>query len=236
MTPTATAARARAGRPRAESRQSDLAPREEILEASARLFASEGFAGTSTRDIAERVGIRQASLYYHFKGKDCILDELLQMSVRPSLDKVETIETECPAEIPEAALYLLALIDVRTLARAPHNIAKLYRMPDVTKSEVYQFQPMLQELAGAYGRLGAQVANPTVVATISVNQLGTILIQLVENVIKSRTDGHNVTRAEAHAIAACCLRACGVPQERIERAAATANNLLPRFVEEHRPR
>lgn len=236
MTPTATASRARTGRPRAESRHSDLAPRDEILEASARLFITKGFAATSTRDIAERVGIRQASLYYHFKGKDGILDELLQMSVRPSLDKVEKVETECPAEVPEAALYLLALIDVGTLARAPHNIAKLSRMPDVTNSEVYQFQPMLQELAGAYGRLGAQIASATVAATISISQLGTILIQLVENVIKSRADGHNVTRAEAYAIAASCLRACGVPQERIERAAATANDLMPRFLEERRPR
>lgn len=235
MTPTARASRARAGRPRAESRQSDLAPREEILEASARLFTNEGFAATSTREIAERVGIRQASLYHYFKGKDGILDQLLQLSVRPSLDKVDEIEAECPADVPEAALYLLVLIDIGTLMGAPHNIAKLYRMPDVTNSEIYRFQPMLQELARAYGRLGAQVASGSVTATTSVRQLGTIVIQLVESVIKSRADGDNVSPAEAHAIADSCLRACGVPQERIEQAAATANDLMPRFVEEHCP-
>jgi hypothetical protein len=154
------------------------------------------------------------------------------MSVRPSLDKVQKIEAECPVEVPEAALYLLALVDVRTLARAPHNIAKLYRMPDVTNNEVYQFQPMLRELTLAYGRLGAQIASPSVAATISANQLGRILIELAESVIKSRSDGDEVGHAEAHAIAASCLRVCGVPQDRIEWAETTASDLMADLIEE----
>lgn len=232
MTLSATTSGGRAGRPRLEDRRSNLAPSEEILESSARLFVNEGFAATSTRDIAEAVGIRQASIYYHFKGKDDILDELLQMSVRPSLDKVQKIEAECPVEVPEAALYLLALVDVHTLARAPHNIAKLYRMPDVTNSEVYQFQPMLQELTQAYGRLGTQIASPPVAATISANQLGRILIEQVETVIKSRSDGDKVGQGEAHAIAASCLRVCGVLQGRIDLAEATASDLMADLIEE----
>lgn len=52
-----------------------MAPREEILDAAAGLFVDRGFEGTSTREIAEAVGIRQASVYYHFpSGKDEILD------------------------------------------------------------------------------------------------------------------------------------------------------------------
>ncbi|MFE6508135.1 TetR/AcrR family transcriptional regulator [Nocardioides sp. NPDC057764] len=212
---------------------SHLAPRDQILEASATLFVDEGFAGTSTRDIAELVGIRQASLYYHFAGKDGILAELLQQSVRPSLDKVERIEAECPAEVPEAALYLLALIDVHTLARAPQNIGKLYRMPDVMKLEIYQqFRASLKALTKAYGRLGARIASEPVAATTSTNQLGGILIQLTETVIKSRADNHKIRPAETHALATSCLRACGVPQDRIEVAAATATDLMPRFIEE----
>lgn len=211
-----------------------MPPREQILEASAHLFASEGFAATSTRDIAERVGIRQASLYYHFKGKDGILDELLQMSVRPSLERVDKIETECPDEVPEAALYLLALVDVGTLARAPHNIGKLYRMPDVMANEVYPwFQSMLRELAKAYGRLGAKIVSEPVAATTSVSQLGGMLTQQAETVIRSRADKDHVSRAEAHAIAASCLRICGVDQDRIDLAAAVADTLEPLLEDPH---
>lgn len=215
---------------------STVAPREQILEASAQLFAGEGFAATSTRDIAEMVGIRQASLYYHFTGKDGILNELLQMSVRPSLDKVDRIEAECPAEVPEAVLYLLALVDVDTLARAPHNIGKLYRLPDVMANEVYdQSRSMLKELAKTYGRLGRMIVSEPVAATTSIDQLGGMLTQLVETVIRSRADADRdkIRHAEAHAFAASCLRICGVPQDRIDLAEATASILLPAFIDEH---
>ncbi len=49
-----------------------------ILEASLRLFAERGFAGTSIRDIAGAVGIQSATLYGHFASKEHILAELAE--------------------------------------------------------------------------------------------------------------------------------------------------------------
>lgn len=221
MSTYALAGATRPGRPRVIPRATRaLAPRDEILQAAAELFVNRGFAATSTRDIAEKVGIRQASLYYHFEGKPGILAELLELSVRPSLEKVEAIELECSADVPEAALYRLALIDADTLATVPHNIGRLYRMPDVRSSEVFEgFQPALQELTAAYGRLGAGVVSGPVAATVGLNQLGALLIQAVEVVIRMRSRGDEVTRADARGIAATCLRICGASEERIVRAA-----------------
>jgi AcrR family transcriptional regulator len=42
--------------------------RSRILEAAIILFAGRGYAGTSMRDIARRVGVKAASLYVHFPG------------------------------------------------------------------------------------------------------------------------------------------------------------------------
>lgn len=233
MTSTTIVSRPRAGRPRIESRKSDLPPREEILDAAAGLFVNQGFAGTSTREIAESVGIRQASLYHHFQNKDEILEDLLLLSVRPSLDKVEKIEVECPGDVPEAALYLLTLVDVHTLATVPHNIGRLYAMPDVMMNVVYgQFQPARRDLAAAYGRLGAKVVSERVAATVGIKQLGGMLIEQAETVIRSRADGDKMGRAEANAIAAACLRVCGVPQDRIDQAAAVASDLMSALIEE----
>lgn len=222
MSSYALAGAAPPGRPRVIPRAANAAaPRDEILQAAAELFVNRGFAATSTREIAEKVGIRQASLYHYFAGKGGILAELLQLSVRPSLEKVEMIELECPPEVPEAALYLLALIDVRTLATVPHNIGRLYRMPDVRSSEVFEeFQPAFRELTAAYGRLGADVVSDPVAATVGVNQLGGLLVQVVEVVIRLRSRGDEVTCDHAQAIAATCLRICGASEERIARAAA----------------
>ena len=74
------------GRPRKNSpRRRGNTAREEILDASAELFTTRGFATTSTHQIADAVGIRQASLYYHFPSKTEIFLTLLKSTVEPSM-------------------------------------------------------------------------------------------------------------------------------------------------------
>lgn len=191
---------------------------------------TRGFAATSTREIAERVGIRQASLYYHFAGKDEILAELLQRSVRPTIDKVAKIEALVPPETHETALYLLTLIDVRTLAEAPYNEGILYGQADVANSEIYaEFRDARQELIDAYGRLGLQIASPHVAADLDVRDLGEMLMHSVEVVTAIRSAGRTATPARAHRIAAAALRTCDVPKETIATAASAASELLVEF-------
>lgn len=54
---------------------------EQILTAATRLFAARGFEATSLQEIAEAVGVRKASLLYHFESKDdlrrAVLESLL---------------------------------------------------------------------------------------------------------------------------------------------------------------
>ena len=50
--------------------------REEILEAAAELFKENGYAATTVRDMADRVGIEAASLYNHINSKDELLHEI----------------------------------------------------------------------------------------------------------------------------------------------------------------
>jgi AcrR family transcriptional regulator len=224
---TAMAQQARPGRPRhtLASGPAGATAREQILDAAAALFAERGFAATTTRLIAERVGIRQASLYYHFAGKDELLIELLTTSVRPSLEAVQRIEALVPGRASAAAaLYLLALIDVETLSRTPHNIGTLYLLPEVQDKRFDSFRAERQELQDAYGRLGARAAGPSVLAETSAQRLGELLIQVTEVVIQLRRT-REPDRADAQAIAASCLRLCGCPQPTIDQARSEAGEL-----------
>ncbi len=47
--------------------------REELLRAAARLFVAKGFDATTTRDIADAVGMRSGSPFYHFRSKQDLL-------------------------------------------------------------------------------------------------------------------------------------------------------------------
>ena len=49
-----------------------------IVQAAIKLFADRGFDGVTTREIASAVGIKQASLYYYYRSKDGIWDDVVR--------------------------------------------------------------------------------------------------------------------------------------------------------------
>jgi AcrR family transcriptional regulator len=74
-----------------------------ILGIAADLFWNKGFAGTSTRELAEALNIQKASLYHHIRSKE---DLLYDLSIR-SLDLIKTAVTEATADLsPEARLQV----------------------------------------------------------------------------------------------------------------------------------
>jgi AcrR family transcriptional regulator len=198
-----------------------MAPRAEILGAAAELFVLQGLAATTTRQIADRVGVRQASLYYYFAGKDEILLELLTQSVRPSLQAAATLESRYAGD-PATGLYALALTDVATLVGAPHNIATLYLMPEVQGAGYASFRAERAELQAAYGRLGRAAAGTGPAEALT----GALIMQVVESVIQLRRSGewHD---GYAHEIAACCLRVAGLGPAEVARARAGLTSPSP---------
>jgi AcrR family transcriptional regulator len=52
--------------------------RARIQQVALELFADNGYEATSLREIAERLGVTKAALYYHFKTKDEIIESLVQ--------------------------------------------------------------------------------------------------------------------------------------------------------------
>lgn len=61
--------------------QSSPDMRQRILDESARLFSENSIASTSMRQIAKECGIQAGSLYYHFKSKDEIVAEVLELGI-----------------------------------------------------------------------------------------------------------------------------------------------------------
>ncbi|MDN5851317.1 MAG: TetR/AcrR family transcriptional regulator [Actinomycetia bacterium] len=50
----------------------------ELLEVSAKLFAEQGYSGTSLQHIADALGMLKGSLYYYIKSKDDLLFEVIK--------------------------------------------------------------------------------------------------------------------------------------------------------------
>ena len=52
--------------------------RARIQSVALELFAEQGYDKTSLREIAERLGVTKAALYYHFKSKEDIVTSLVE--------------------------------------------------------------------------------------------------------------------------------------------------------------
>jgi AcrR family transcriptional regulator len=59
-----------------------------VLESCLVLFAEQGFAASSIRDIASEAGMQSASLYNHFSSKDAMLTELVTLGVGTHLERL----------------------------------------------------------------------------------------------------------------------------------------------------
>ncbi|MCY0923464.1 helix-turn-helix domain containing protein [Streptomyces sp. H27-G5] len=141
----------RVGRPRADQLrpESGRPPREELLRAAAELFTVRGYGATTTRAVAERAGMRQATMYHYFGGKEELLAELLESTVAPSpaLARRLSAESGRPAA---RRLWELCRSDVMLLCGAPYNLGALYLLPEVAGDRFARFHRMRGELRDVY--------------------------------------------------------------------------------------
>ena len=96
-----------------------------ILLSASVLFAQRGYFGTSTRDIAEAVSIRQPSLFHHFQAKHEIFRALVELDLGPSIDRMNQrlAEESTWAE----KLHLAIAWDVRQFLVQPFDTRGLYQ-------------------------------------------------------------------------------------------------------------
>jgi len=65
--------------------------REDILWAAAEVLRHNGYDAATMKDIAAQVNLTAASLYHHFKSKDFLLLNVLELGLDLTIDKLEGI-------------------------------------------------------------------------------------------------------------------------------------------------
>lgn len=192
------------GRPRLERpRRPGKTARDEILDAAAELFTTGGYANTSTRRIADAVGVRQASLYHHFATKDDILDALLTGTVDQPLLLASDLIAEVGAAAPR--LHALAVADATQLCNSTWNLGALYLLPELRVDRFERFRLRRRELRDAYARLAAAV----IAECDGPADAEELPFRLVESVINRRSDDGVCPPEQPWLIGDGALRAVG---------------------------
>jgi AcrR family transcriptional regulator len=201
----------RVGRPRVAQRpDSGLSPRDELLAAAAELFTTRGYAATTTRAVAERAGMRQASMYHYVSGKEELLAELLESTVTPSLGYARDLLAR-DTDPAEERLWELCRADVELLCGGPHNLGGLYLLPEVRAERFAGFRAVRGELKDAYGQLIAATAAGGALVKSELELRTDLVFGLIEGVILvHRSDPDRQVPAFAEATADAALRIVGV--------------------------
>jgi AcrR family transcriptional regulator len=204
----------RVGRPRAQQRpDSGMSAREELLAAAAELFTTRGYTATTTRAVAERAGMRQASMDHYVGGKEDLLAGLLEGTVTPSLELARALLAD-RGRPAEARLWDLCRFDAELLCAGPHNLGALYLLPEVAAERFSGFRRARAELRTAYARLLAATAPGAALPAPERASRADLIFGLIEGVILvHRSDPGRPVPAFAAAAADAALRIAGVPPD-----------------------
>jgi AcrR family transcriptional regulator len=185
------------GHPRARDPHDDTRAR--VLEVALELFAEQGFAATSTREISDRLGFTKAALYYHFRTKDELLDALLA----PAISDLDALVGQAPARPSTSARRQLLAGFVDLVAANAKLIRVLTQDPSVTKDAKRSQRTQMFE---RFAQLLSGNESPTVAERARVRAaLGGVRVALL---YADPTDDPAVVR-EATLAAAC--GALGIP-------------------------
>jgi AcrR family transcriptional regulator len=120
----------------------------EALDAAATAFAENGYLGTSTQEIADRLGIQQGSLYYYFPSKEAALGQICELGVKDFIEQLRAIlaeDTPATAKVKAAvANHLMPLRSrpaadyIRVFALHRHQLPSGARQKVAALARTYQ--------------------------------------------------------------------------------------------------
>lgn len=83
--------------------------REGILNSAETLFAQQGFAATSIREIADQVGVTPAMVHYYFGSKIRLLHAVLDRTLQPLAEAVAQMRETAPDPVKGFTTLLISM-------------------------------------------------------------------------------------------------------------------------------
>lgn len=175
---------------------------ETILTVAASLFSRQGFHGTSTRQIAEAVNIRQPSLFHHFASKTEIARALFEYDFQRS--PLLRGELPAPDAPPARQLYELTYNEVLVESTSRYDLRGLFLGSLVDEPEFQQYRQAYEN-----ARLAVQaVVERGIASGDFVDQSPRLVVEVIEAVLNQaiRWAGEERELGTPEALAAMVLR------------------------------
>lgn len=120
------------------------------------LFTEQGYDATSLREIAERLGVTKAALYYHFKSKD----EIVESMMADHLVRMEELLKEFESE-PMTRLEFLRRYNEKLKVSQHFKLMKFFQQ----NQPAVKNMPNASRWREAMGRMVTMLVGPEASAT-----------------------------------------------------------------------
>ena len=197
-----------------------IATRERILREASHLFAARGYYGTSPRDIATAVGIRQPSLFHHFETKKAMFEELLSYSLDDSAAVAEHLVGADGS--PAARLYRFLVEDFRYLMESPYDLRSIFNSGVLEDEEFGRWGGTALRLHVAVAGMIRQGIEAGDFIEIEISFARQAVSGLMLETIRERSLGEELPAQRPTRTADFMLRALLVDPSRIREVAAEA--------------
>ncbi len=121
------------------SRDDKDSARARVISVAEQLFSDRGYKAVTLRDIADELGIRQASLYHHFpNGKEELFVEVTELAMKRHAEGMRATITAAPEDV-ECQLKAIARW---MLSQPPIDMARMVRSDMVEIDESHRHRLM----------------------------------------------------------------------------------------------
>lgn len=200
--------------------EAGITTRERILREASHQFAARGYFGSSTRDIAAKVGIRQPSLFHHFPSKQAIFQELLSYSLDDSALVADYLAHADGS--PAARLYRFLVEDFRYLMNSPYDLRSIFNNDVLLDDEFAPWGQTAIELHVAVADIIRQGIEAGDFIDIEVSFARQAVSGLMLETIRERSLGEELPVQRPTRTADFMLRALLADSGRVEEVAAEA--------------
>ena len=97
-----------------------MSKNQSIIQTATRLFATQGFDGTTTLQLAGEAGVTEPLLYYHFTGKDGIFTSILASVFEDYFSRLKTIQGKTDTQFEK--IQNLFELHFQLIAEMPHEM------------------------------------------------------------------------------------------------------------------
>jgi AcrR family transcriptional regulator len=175
-----------------------MGKRDAILKTAARLFAVQGFDGTTTIQIAREAAVTEPLIYYHFKGKDDLFTQIIAATVSEYFSRIDDLEQN--PDSPFGQIQKLIELQYDIAEEMPDEVqltantcpARLNDPEDICAGNVKKYRNRLMTYLNRSLSEGIETGEFT---PVPLEETATLILSLINGIVRYRDINKNMREA-----------------------------------------